>query len=339
MTQRPFGHLADGTEITEITITAGSLHAKVLTWGTVLRDLRLDSVGHPLVLGLNSIEDYVAHSPHFGATAGRFANRIADGRFELDGRAYQLTRNENGRTHLHGGGEHGFGKRPWTLLEATDSALLLELVSDDGEAGYPGTLTARCRYEITSPDTLHIELTAETDAPTIVNLAHHSYFNLSGTADILDHRLQIAADAYTPVDADLIPTGEIRPVDGTVFYFGDLRPIRLEADGERIRYDHNFVLAETTARAAPVFAVRAQSANGGVTMTMSTTEPGVQFYDGAKVNCPATGLDGRRYGSSAGFCLEAQCFPDAPNHPNFPSPVLRPGETYRHVTEYRFELV
>ena len=335
MTQRPFGWLANRTEITEVTIAAGGLHAKVLTWGAVVRDLRLDGVDHPLVLGLGCIEDYVARSPHFGATAGRFANRIAGGRFELDGRTIQLETNENGRTHLHGGSEYGFGKRPWTLLEATDSIVLLELVSRDGEAGYPGTLTARCRYEIKPPGTLHIELTAKTDAATIVNLAHHGYFNLSGQPDILDHRLMIVADSYTPVDADLIPTGEIRPVDGTPHDFRDLRPIRLEEDGQRIRYDHNFVLA--AARPQPALAVRAETADGKIAMTMLTTEPGVQFYDGAKVNCPAPGFDGRRYGASAGFCLEAQRFPDAPNHPNFPSAVLRPGETYRQVTEYRFE--
>ncbi len=336
MTQRPFGWLANGTEIAEITIAAGDLHAKILTWGAVVRDLRLDGVPHPLVLGLNSIEDYVAHSPHFGATAGRFANRIADGRFKLDGRTIELETNENDRTHLHGGGEYGFGKRPWTLREATDSSALLELVSPDGEAGYPGTLTARCRYEIRPPGTLHIELTAATDAATIVNLAHHGYFNLSGAADILEHNLKIAADAYTPVDDDLIPTGEIRAVADTPYDFGALRPIRLKEDGERVRYDHNFALAET-ARPEPAFAVRAETADGSVAMTMLTTEPGVQFYDGAKVDCPVPGLDGRRYGSSAGFCLEAQRFPDAPNHPNFPNAVLRPGETYRQVTEYRFE--
>ncbi len=335
MAQRTFGRLADGTEIIELSIGAGNLRAKVLNWGTVIRDLRLDDVEHPLVLGLNTIEDYVAHSPHFGATVGRFANRIANGRFELDGHAIQLECNENGTTHLHGGKAFGFSKRAWTLVDVSESGATFQVVTADGEGGYPGNLTAHCHYKILPPGTLRIEFTAETDAPTIVNMAHHGYFNLSGRPDILDHRLRIAADAYTPVDGDLIPTGEIRPVNGGAFCFDDLRPVRRQSNGERIRYDHNFVLAETS-RPDPALAVQAEAPDGSVAMTVLTTEPGVQFYDGAKIDCPVPGLDGRRYGPSAGFCLEAQRFPDAPNHPNFPSAVLRPGETYRQVTEYRF---
>ncbi len=336
MAQRIFGRLPDGTEIIEITVATGDLRAQVLSWGTVVRDLRLAGVSYPLVLGLNSIENYVAHSPHFGATAGRFANRIAGGRFELDGRPIQLETNENNRTHLHGGKAFGFSRRPWNVLESTDNAVTLEVVSQDGEAGYPGTLTARCRYEIISPGTLHIEFEARTDAPTIVNLAHHGYFNLSGGLDILDHHLQIAANSYTPVDADLIPTGEIRSVAETTHDFRDLRAIRREEAGQRIRYDHNFVLADA-ARPAPAFAARAEAPDRSVAMTVATSEPGIQFYDGAKINCPVPGLDDRRYGASAGFCLEAQRFPDAPNHANFPSAVLRPSDVYRQVTEYRFE--
>ena len=336
MPQRTFGKSADGTEIVELSIAAGNLSAKILNWGTVVRDLRLDGVDHPLVLGLNTIEDYIRHSPHFGATVGRFGNRIANGQFDIDGRTIQLECNENGITHLHGGKQFGFSKRPWILVDATESALTFQLVAADGEGGYPGTLTARCSYKILPPGTLRIEFTAETDAPTIVNMAHHGYFNLSGQPDILDHRLMIAADAYLPVDTNLIPTGEIRQVADTDFDFLDLRPVAHEADGERVRYDHNFVLA-STARPEPTLAVRAETVDGSVAMTVATTEPGIQFYDGDKVSCPVDGLDGRRYGANAGFCLEAQRFPDSPNHANFTDAVLRPGETYRQVTEYRFE--
>lgn len=335
MPHRTFGTLADGTEIVEHVISAGNLTAKILNWGTVVRDLRLAGVDHPLVLGLNSIEDYVNHSPHFGATAGRFANRIANGRFKLDGQTVQLECNEADRTHLHGG-TAGFSRRPWRLLEATDDTVTFEIVSADGESGYPGTLRAKCIYQIQEPGTLRIEFTAETDAPTIVNMAHHGYFNLSGQPDILDHRLMMTADSYLPVDNHLIPTGKFRQVEGTDFDFNDLRPIRREANGERIRYDHNFVLART-AHPEPTFCARAESTDGAVAMTINTTEPGVQFYDGAKVDCPVPGLDGRRYGASAGFCMEAQRFPDSPNHADFTDAVLRPGETYRQVTEYRFE--
>ncbi len=195
-----------------------------------------------MVLGFGGLDEYLKHSPHFGAIAGRYANRIGQGRFVLDGKAHQLKLNQDGRHSLHGGGD-GFGKLPWSILHHDAASVTLALHSPDGDHGYPGALTALCRYTLAEPATLRVELTATTDAPTIVNLCHHSYFNLDGSADILDHELELRANLITPVDADLIPSGEVASVAGTAFDFRKPRPIRMaQADGSRRWYDHNWVL-------------------------------------------------------------------------------------------------
>lgn len=314
----------------------GRLRACVMEWGAAVRDLRIDLPGgaRPLVLGFSRLEDYPDHSPHFGAIAGRFANRIANGRFRLDGREYQVTRNQGGAHHLHGG-ENGFGTREWSLVEAGPDSLLLRIVSPDGDEGYPGTLTAICRYSLTGDEALRVELEAETDAPTVVNLAHHSYFNLDGAGDILDSVVEIAADRYTPVDDSLIPTGEIRPVESTPYDFRAPRRIRRDSGGGPFAYDLNYVLADAP-RERPQFAARVVSAAGDIAMEVRTTEPGLQFYTASKLDTPVPGLTGARYRAFGGLCLEPQRFPDSPNHANFTDATLHPGEIYRQLTEYRF---
>lgn len=335
-TPRRFGAL-DGAAVDEITIGNNTLSASVIGYGAALRDLRLAGRAAPLVLGFGRLEDYVAHSPHFGATAGRFANRIGNARFRLDGVEYRLDVNQPGGHHLHGGSA-GFGKRIWQIVAYDARSVTLELVSADGDQGYPGAVRARCRYMIDDPARLCVTLSAETDAPTVVNLAHHSYFTLAADAGgtILDHRLRLAADAYTPVDDGLIPSGEILPVAGTPYDFRQPRPIRHDAgSGKPFRYDINYVLADS-ARPQPAFAARLEDPDGGLAMEVWTTEPGLQLYDGAKLDVSVAGLDGRRYGPNAGVCFEAQRFPDTPNRPAFGDATLRPGETYLQRTEYRF---
>ncbi|GAB4143815.1 MAG: galactose mutarotase [Sphingomonadales bacterium] len=319
-------------------LEAAGLTADIMAWGGVLQRLRINLADGPrdLVLGFADPADYPAHSPHFGATAGRFANRIGHGRFTLDGVPYQLSLNQAGKHHLHGG-MAGFGKRPWTILAHDPGQAMLRLVSVDGDEGYPGEMEAHCRYRLLPGPTLRVELEARTNAPTLVNLVHHSYFNLDGGGDILDAALEIDADHYTPVTEDLIPTGEIAAVAGTAFDFNARRRVRWGGTDSPFAYDHNFALNRSRVGADDLaFAARLGAAKGDLAMEVWTTEPGIQFYSGGKLGTQIPGHGGRPYGRFAGLCLETQRFPDAPNHPHFPSAVLRPGETYRHVTEYRF---
>jgi aldose 1-epimerase len=334
MTNRVFGSY-DGIDIIEVTIrSAAGAEAKIITWGGAVRDLVVPAKAGPqrVVLGFEEFEHYRHHSPHFGSNPGRFANRIGHGRFTLDGVVYELDRKNNSPHTLHGG-TYGFGVRVWSIVAQDNHSLTLALVSEDGDMGFPGRLLATCRYTLLEPATLRVEYSAVTDKPTPVNLAHHSYFNLDGSPDILDHHLLIAADFYTPTDADLIPTGEIRAVEGTPYDFRADRPIRFDVDGEQMRYDINFVLRSASHLG---HAATAWSPKSGVTLEAWTSEPGVQFYDAAKLGPPVPGLGGVQYGPYGGFCLEAQLFPDAPNKPHFPSSILRPGEVYRQTTEYRF---
>jgi aldose 1-epimerase len=329
-----FGRMPDGEEIAEVVISAGDLTVSVINFGAVIRDVRLAGVAHPLVLGFDNLDDYVAHSPHFGAVAGRSANRIGHGRFPLDGREIQLTLNEQGRTHLHGG-FNGFGKRAWRLVEHDAAGVTLAIAAGDGEEGYPGHVEVKLRYTVEAPGAIRMEAEAITDAPTLVNLAQHSYFNLDDSPDILDHNLRILAEEYTPSDADKIATGEIVPVAGTEYDFRRMRPIRLMRNGERFVYDMNYVVSREKAP-APRPMVRLESPKSRIALDVSSTEPGVQFYDGCMMDVPVPGLGGRRYPVNGGCCFEPQAFPDAPNHPNFPTSVLRPGETYRQTSIFAF---
>ena len=337
MTKRLFGE-ANGQPVYEVTIRSkAGAEAKILNWGAVLRDLIVPSRSGPqrVVLGLNTLEDYISHSPHFGALAGRFANRIRDGHFEIDGAPYQLDRNFLGKHSLHGGSA-AFGKRPWTLAHHDDSSVTLTLLSSDGDGGFPGNLTVTCRYSFVEPANLRAEITAVTDKPTIINLALHSYYNLDGSADILDHQVKIPAAFISAVDSELIPTGEIRHVADTPFDFRESRPMRYPSSAETVfHYDQNFLL---NARGGALrHAATVLSLKNGLSMNVFTTEPCIQLYDGAKMKLPVPGLGGVLYGSRAGLCLEPQNIPNSPNESHFPDPVLRPGKVYRQVTDYRFE--
>jgi aldose 1-epimerase len=287
-----------------------------------------------VVLGFDSFDPYPIHSRNFGAIIGRFANRIADGRFSLAGQTYQLTRNDAGVHHLHGG-TGAFGKRVWSLLEASNNHVALSLVSRDGDAGYPGTLRVACTYSLTDSTTLEIRLTATTDCPTIVNLTHHSYFNLVGSGDVAAHKLRIDSEFYTPVRPDGIPTGEIRSVRGTPFDFMEFR----ETGSTDI--DINFVLnrplsADCTKPLA--HAATLQSPDEVLSMDVWTTEPGLQVYNGFKLNVAVPGINGETYTARAGLALETQRFPNSPNVSHFPKSTLLPDQIYAQRTEYRFRM-
>ncbi|MEV4175329.1 aldose epimerase family protein [Nonomuraea sp. NPDC049709] len=307
-----FGTLPSGQQVERVELSSGRLRAEVLTYGAVVRTLEVSGVN--VVLGLDTIEDYLTRSRYFGAVVGRYGNRIANARFTLDGTEYRLPAN-NGPNSLHGGTE-GFDSKVWTIAARTDSSVTLTLTSPDGDQGYPGTLTASVTYTL-EDDALRIDYAAETDAPTVVNLTNHSYFNLKGGGDVLDHVVRMESEHYLPVDEDKIPTGEVAPVKGTPFDFTEPHAVGERYDGG---YDHCFVLDG---------AVRVTA--GGLTMEVTTTEPGVQFYAGSMLDGTAT-----PYGPFAGLCLETQHYPDAPNQPQFPSTVLRPGERRTSTTTYRF---
>jgi aldose 1-epimerase len=329
-----FGEIGD-VAVVEVAIASNAgASAKILTWGAVVRDLIVPTAKGPqrVTLGLNAIEDYLAHSPSFGAVPGRFANRVANGRFVLDGVVYSLERKPGEKHALHGG-PNGFGRRVWKLGSHDASSVTLVLESPDGEAGFPGALTATCVYRLLEPATLRVEFSARCDRPTIVNLTQHAYFNLDGSPDVRDHELTLISDFYTPADAELIPTGEIRSVAGTRFDFRQARPIR-HASGES--YDVNFVVARFPDEAGLAPIAKLRSPLNGLTMELHSTEPGVQLYDAWMVDCPAPGLDGAHYGPHSGVCLEPQAFPDSPNRRHFSPCVLRPTSEYRHVSEFRF---
>lgn len=324
-----FGTAPDGTQVMRVRIEGGGLTAWIMSWGACLQDLRLAGRRHPLVLGFDRFEHYPLHSRNFGAITGRCANRIRHGAFVLDGVRYQLDRND-GAHHLHGG-KNGVSRRDWKVGAYTPDSATLMLTDPAGTMGYPGTCELTATYSMTGNGTLHLRIEARCDQATIVNLAPHSYFNLDGESDIRSHMLEIAADRYLPTGPDFLPTGEARPVEASAF---DFRRPRSPHDETRPAYDHNFCLSNERTGMREV--ARFSSPLSGVSMTLSTTEPGLQFYDGHKLDVPVPGLDERRYGSAAGLCLEPQVWPDAINHAGFPSAVLRPGERYLQETQYRF---
>lgn len=296
-----------------------------------------------VVLGMDSLAGYASRQPYFGAIVGRFANRIGGGRFVLDGQEVVLATNDapgGAPCHLHGG-ERGFDKKVWEIVARSDSTVTMELESPDGDEGYPGALSVRLRYTWEA-QTLRMEVWAETSAPTVVNLANHAYFNLCGhgEGDVLGHHLTLDCSAFTPTDRGMIPTGEVRPVDGTPMDFraGKEMGEGIDGDDEQIRfgggYDHNWVIDR--ARPGLVRAARVVEPVSGRTLEVWTTEPGVQFYAGNMLDVREGAKDGAFYGRRSGFCLETQKYPDSPNHPHFPSCVLRPGEQLASVTEYRF---
>jgi len=326
----------NGEDVLQVTLTGpDGIEMRVLTWGAVVRDLRVPSRGglQRVVLGLNTIDDYVAHSPYFGAIVGRYANRIGQARFTLDGETFRLDANE-GRNQLHGG-TMGFGTRLWSIIDHSPASVTLALVSEDGDMGYPGRLIATCTYALLASATVRIALEATCDRPTPVNLTTHGYFNLDSSPDISSHHLMIEGDFITPTHADLIPTGEIRRVADTDYDFTTLRPIgAAQLMQKHVKYDINYVLrggGSGLHRAALL-----RSLKSGITMELWTTEPGLQFYDGHLLNMPVPGLGGASYGPHGGLCLEPQRFPDGPNKAHFPPSILKPGFVSRQISELRF---
>jgi aldose 1-epimerase len=343
----PFGAMPDGHAVELFTLTnANGVEVRAMTYGAIIVSIKTpDRAGQvgDITLGFDSLSGYLAESPYFGAVVGRYGNRIAKGRFPLNGAIYHLATN-NGPNHLHGGVK-GFDKVVWTgepFRSDSGVGVTFSYTSPDGEEGYPGTLRARVSYTLTDGDELVVSYEAATDKATPVNLTQHTYFNLTGDAsrDILDHELEIDADSMTPVDSTLIPTGVVAPVEGTPFDFRTPTAIgaRIAQDDQQLKfgggYDHNFVLRRTGSGLTP--AAHVLEPTSGRTLEILTTEPGIQFYSGNFLDGTITGKGGRVYGHRFGLCLETQHYPDSPNHPNFPSTILRPGVEYRSTTVFRF---
>lgn len=343
MAGETFGRTKGGDTVTAYTLERGPLRVQVLDLGGIVTRIETpDRAGHlaNVVLGLDSVEDYLGKSPHFGALTGRFANRIAGGRFSLDGATYALPVNTPPNT-LHGG-PNGFDKRLWSVQKAEATRLVLHRRSRDGEEGFPGNLDVTVTYSLPEDGTLRIDYTAWTDRPTVLNLTNHSYFNLAGegSGDVFGHVVRIEADGFLPTDATQIPTGAIQPVAGTPFDFRTATPL-----GARLRdgdpqlviakgYDHCFVLRGDGGGLRPAASVF--EPGSGRRLDIATTLPALQLYTGNNLDGTLIGPSGRIYRSGDGVCFETQGFPDAPNQPSFPSAVLRPDEHYASSTRYRF---
>lgn len=342
MSREEFG-VTDGEQIYLFTLANDhGMEVKIINYGGIIVAVKIpDRQGKidDVVLGHDTLEGYVNRSRYFGALVGRYANRIAHGKFVLNGVTYSLATN-NGENHLHGGFK-GFDKVVWQATELTDG-LQLTYLSRDGEEGYPGTLQATVEYSLNQANELRIEYLATTNEDTIINLTNHSYFNLAGVGTILDHELTINAEAFTPVDKGLIPTGEILAVKNTPLDFTSTTPIgaRISADYEQIGlaggYDHNFVLRTGAGRLG--FAATLHEPKSGRTMQVSTTQPGMQFYSGNFLNGSIVGKGGTPYLKHSAGCFEPQHFPDSPNQESFPTTVLKPGERYQHTTVFKFSV-
>lgn len=350
VSRAPFGVLPNGDSVHVFTMTnADGIELRALDYGGLVISLKTpDKTGAlgDIVLGYDNIDGYLKSTPYFGAIVGRYGNRIAKGKFTIEGKTYSVPVN-NGVNSLHGGLK-GFDKVMWTAESSQDSTgahVVLSYVSTDGEEGYPGTLTARVTYTLTNANEFAIEYHATTDRATPINLTQHSYFNLAGSGDVLAHQLSLNADAYTPVDSTLIPTGVLQPVAGTPFDFRQRVAIGAhinDADAQLTiagGYDHNFVITRTAGDTSLVHAARVVEPISGRTLDVATTEPGVQFYTGNFLDGTITGKAGHVYQRRNGFCLETQHFPDSPNQPSFPSTILMPGATYHTRTVYTFGVV
>jgi aldose 1-epimerase len=343
-TRAPFGQLPDGRRVELFTLrNTHGVEVNVMTYGAIITSIRTpDADGHvaDVALGFDSLSGYLGSSPYFGAIVGRYANRIAGGRFALDGVEYHLARN-NGPNSLHGG-VRGFDKVLWTG-EPTEKGVRLRYTSADGEEGYPGAVTVAVNYTLTDDNELIVDYDASTTKATPLNLSQHTYWNLhgEGTGTILDLRLMLNASAFTPVDSTLIPTGKIVPVEGTPFDFRQPTPIgaRIDQANEQLRfgrgYDHNWVL-DLPSPGVLTAVARLDDPVSGRVLEVRTTEPGIQFYSGNFLDGSIKGKGGHVYGRRSGLCLETQHFPDSPNHANFPSTILRPGARYQSRTVFAF---
>jgi aldose 1-epimerase len=348
ITKQPFGTAPDGQAVELYTLrNAKGAEACIMTYGGIVTSLKMpDNEGKmgDVVLGYDHLDGYIKNSPFFGALIGRYGNRIAKGRFTLDGKTYTLATN-NPPNSLHGGPQ-GFDKRVWTVAKADigpkGPRLELAYLSKDGEEGFPGNLNVTATYNLTDDNALRLDYTATTDKDTVCNLTHHSYFNLAGTGDILGNYVFINALKFTPVDSTLIPTGELRPVDGTPFDFRKPTIIgtRIDANDEQLKfaggYDHNWVINKNPGYLGLM--ARVIDPTSGRVMEVWSTEPGVQFYTGNFLDGTITGKGGCVYQRRSGLCFEPQHFPDSPNHPQFPSTELKPGQTYTNTILYKFSV-
>ena len=344
---KPFGETTDGTAVNLYTLSNNKgAEVGICNYGGLVIYLKVpDRHGRlgDVVLGYDALADYLKDSPYFGALIGRYGNRIAKGKFTLDGKEYTLAVN-NGPNALHGG-RKGFDKVVWEtrlLASLEGPSLELRYVSQDGEEGYPGNLSVMTVYTLTEDNALRIEYTATTDKPTVVNLTHHSYFNLAGGGDILSHQVMLPADKFTPVDNTLIPTGELRPVDGTPFDFRKATTIgaRIGQDDEQLKfgngYDHNWVINKPMGQLGLM--ARVSEPSSGRVMEVWSTEPGLQFYSGNFLDGTLKGKGGWVYHFRNGFCMEPQHYPDSPNRPDFPSVVLKPGQVCKNTIIYKFSV-
>ena len=348
ITKAPFGTTAAGQPIDLYTLkNASGMEVDITNFGAIVQSLKVPGRGGQMadvVLGFDHLADYEKPNPYFGAIVGRYGNRIARGRFTLNGVEHKLALNDGPNT-LHGG-VHGFNKAVWQAREVpgADPTLELTYVSKDGEEGYPGNLTVKVTYTLTPANELRIDYSLATDKDTVANVTNHSYFNLAGQGqgDILGHVLQLHASKFTPVDATLIPTGELKSVAGTPFDF--LQPTaigaRINHDDEQLKrgkgYDHNWVVDGEAGTLRP--AAKVTEPTTGRVLEVLTTEPGVQFYTGNFLDGTLTGKGGKVYKQRFGFCLETQHFPDSPNHPTFPTTVVKPGREYKSTTVFRFSV-
>ena len=345
ITQEPFGTAPDGAPVTIYTLrNANGMQARILNYGGIIQSLKVpDKNGKfdDVVFGYDDLDSYVTNSPYFGALIGRYGNRIAHGRFTLDGTTYQLATN-NGVNSLHGG-VRGFDKVIWQVTPGVSDlgeTLTLTYTSHDGEEGYPGTLKVKAVYTLTKDNSIRLDYTATDDKDTVVNLTQHSYFNLAGHGDILSHVVYLNADKFTPVDSTLITTGELRPVDGTPFDFRTPTTIgaRIGQDDEQLKfgngYDHNWVINHPMGELG--LDARVTEPTSGRVMEVWSTEPGLQFYSGNFLDGSNVGKGGQVYQFRNAFAMEPQHYPDSPNHDNFPSVVLHPGETYQNTIVYHF---
>jgi aldose 1-epimerase len=353
ISQAPFGTLPGGAGVSEFTLAnSRGMIVRILDFGGIVRELHVpDREGRyaDVVLGFDTLEPYLKDSPYFGALIGRYGNRIAKGRFKLDGETWQLARNDGGN-HLHGGAP-GFDKVLWAA-SIDGASLVLRYRSRDGEQGYPGNLDATVSYSLSEENELVVRFRATTDRPTPVNLTQHSYFNLRGAAadpvedegDILQYDIVIDADRFLPIDAGSIPLGPLVPVTGTPFDFRQPRPIgeRIGQPDKQLRhgsgYDHCWVLNRGAGERGLRRAVRVREPESGRVLELITEEPGVQFYSGNFLDGSLTGKGGRRYVHRSGFCIEPQHFPDSPNQPAYPDTILRPGEVYTSESRFKFSV-
>ena len=343
-TREPWGKTPEGVPVFLYTLkNANGMEARITNFGAILVSLKVpDRAGRPadVVLGFDTFDEYYRTRRFYGATVGRYANRIAGGTFKLEGVLYTIPRN-SGPNAMHGG-RRGFNKVVWQQSALTPASLELSYLSRDGEEGFPGNLQVRVKFTLTDANELRIDYFAETDKPTVVNLTNHSFFNLSGEGhgNVLDYTATIAADRFTPVDANLIPTGELRLVAGTPFDFREAAAIgaRIHADDPQLKigkgYDHNFVLNHKPGEVG--LAARVRDPQSGRALSIFTTEPGMQFYTANNLDGTGGGKGGHTYPPYSAVCFETQHFPDSPNHPEFPTTMLRPGQDFRSATIFRF---